>query len=90
MKKVNALALGLTFAVSLGLLAQQSVQKKADTYGRAFQILVSPALDTGEPTDAPAYYKDIVTKDTGFKTDPRPALGELLRYFGFSLTGEEL
>jgi len=68
--------------------SRESSPPKKDTgsFGCAFQVRVDP----GTEAKALAYYKDVLTKDTGFKTDPRPALDDLLGYFGFSLTGEDL
>ena len=69
--------------------AAHGVPAQADDktpFGQRFKILVSP----GTPADALAYYKNVVTKDTGFPTTPPPSLDDLLRYFGYSLKAEDL
>src|SRR5947209_1139657 len=68
-------------------LRDANVEEKKDViYGQGFQTQVA----TGDETKALAYYKNVLTKDTGFNTDPRPALDDLLKYFGYSLSGEDL
>lgn len=97
-KRAVATVIACAVAAAVLLLAQPEISaeqeredgapqtQEAGNYGGGFQILVDP----GTEAKALAYYKDVLTKDTGFKTDPRPALNDLLGYFGFSLTGEEL
>ena len=90
--KCSVLFIALLVGWQQGVLAQKEgrrvapQEKKADIYGRGFEILV----ERGNEQKALDYYRDVVTKDTGFKTDPRPLLNDLLAYFGYSLKGEDL
>jgi hypothetical protein len=46
---------------------------------------------TGSQPQANEYYRDVVTKDTGFPTDNGPSLNLLLQYFGYpALRAEDL
>jgi hypothetical protein len=48
-------------------------------------------VSQGKPDAFDRYYKEVVTKDTGFVTDTKPTLDELLAYFGYtSPTAEQL
>lgn len=78
----------LVFAASLSCFATGQIRenRKQSEIGNAYDVKVSPGTEAG----AIAYYKDIVTLETGFQTEPRPHLNDLLQYFGYDISGESL
>ena len=86
-KAFSSLLVMMTASVALSTAsAQQPRLDRTAMSGKAFQILVSP----GDEAKALVYYRDVVTKDTGFVTDPRPALDDLLAFYGYNVSGLEL
>ena len=70
-----------TISQSLGADLEENTE-----LGKAFQVLV----ETGSEAKAKAYYKDELTPETGFQTDPRPHIDALFQYFGYAISGENL
>jgi hypothetical protein len=77
-------AVGFVFVLESS--GQQQEKSSPADKGKAFDILVNP----GSEAAAIAYYKDKVTPETGFPTDPRPHLDDLLKHFGYDESSEKL
>jgi hypothetical protein len=78
----NGRLLWLYFAVGFLFVLESSRQQQEKSSrggrGNAFDIPVNP----GSEAAAISCYKDKVNPETGFRTDPRPHLDDLLKHFG--------
>jgi hypothetical protein len=87
-----AVVLTLTLVVVAGCRpGQPSTTSDNEAGDEQLGLQFRALVEEGKPDAFDRYYKEVVTKDTGFETETKPTLTELLGFFGYaSLTAERL